>query len=76
MTRELEEAGRLDTALGQAALGLAALLDAGEGGSAAAALTREFRATRAEALQGAGALASPLDKARDELAKRRAARGA
>lgn len=75
--RELEEAGRLETALGQAALVLARRVeDDRDTGSAAAAVTREWRAVKAEALAGAGAQQSPLDKARDELAKRRAARGA
>lgn len=74
---ELEAAERLDTALGQAALVLARRIDADrDTGSAQAAVTREWRATLAEAVKGAGSQASPLDRARDELAKRRAARGA
>lgn len=75
--RELEDAERLETALGQAALVLARRVESDrDTGSAAAALTREWRATLAEAVKGAGAQASPLDRARDELARRRAARGA
>lgn len=75
--RELVDADRLETALGQAALVLARRVESDrDTGSAAAAVTREWRATLAEATKGAGAQASPLDRARDELAKRRAARGA
>lgn len=74
--RELVAADRVESALGQSALLLAARLDAGEGGSAAAALNREWRATRVDALAGASAGLSPVEQARDELARRRAARGA
>lgn len=74
---ELEEAGRAETALGNGALALAARIDAAQDtGAGLASLTREWRATLGEAVKGVGAAASPLDKARDELAKRRAARGA
>lgn len=76
--RELDEADRLNTALGQAAMVLARRVDASDrdAGSAAAAVTREWRAMLAEAVKGSAAQSSPLDRARDELAKRRAARGA
>jgi hypothetical protein len=76
-SRELSDAERLDTALGQAALRLAERLDSGrETGAAAAAVTRELRATLADALKGATRVQSPVEAARDELARRRAARGA
>lgn len=74
---ELDAADRLDTALGQAALALARRVDSDrETGASAAAVTKEWRTVMTEALKGAGAAASPLDRARDELARRRAARGA
>lgn len=70
--RELEEADRLDTALGQAVLGLAERLESGvDTGSAVASLTRELRATLAEAVAGARVASSPLAQMRDELAERR-----
>lgn len=66
--RELEEAGRLESSLGQAALAAAARIDANhETGSAMAALLREHRAIMAEALKGAKSKADALD----ELAERR-----
>lgn len=52
-TKQLEEAGRLDTYLGAAALVAAARLDeTADTGSAVAALLREFRVAMAEALAG------------------------
>ena len=76
-TRELEEAGRLETTLGQAALALAVRIAAGnDTGSAVASLTRELRATLDAALAGARVAASPLEQMRDELAERRRMKGA
>ena len=74
---ELDAADREASAFGQAALALAERIDARQDtGAGLASLTREWRMTLVEAVKGAGAQASPLDKARDELARRRAARGA
>lgn len=75
--RELTEAGRLDTALGQTALALAVRLDGGrmETGAAYASLSREFEAKLAAATRGGGAASAPV-KLTDELAARRAAHGA
>jgi hypothetical protein len=75
--RELSEAGRLDSALGQTALALACRLDGGrmETGAAYASLSKEFEAKLAAATRGGGAASSPL-QLQDELASRRAAHGA
>lgn len=76
ITQELEAAGRLDSALGQATLALAQRIEAGQDtGSAVAALSREMRGTLAEALKGAVQAQSTLGQRKDELAARRA-RGA
>ncbi len=73
LRRELEGAGRLDTALGQQALALAVKLASPfDTGSAMAAVSRELRAVREEALRGAEQAADPLDELRQELAARRA----
>jgi hypothetical protein len=63
---ELDRAGRLASAVGQAALALARRIDAshGETGSALAALVREHRATLAEAVKDAEVAADPLDELR------------
>ena len=67
---ELVEVGRLDSALGVAALVLAGRLDSGkEPGSAVSGLTRELRATLAEATRGT--VRSSVASMRDELAARR-----
>lgn len=67
-TRELEEAGVLDSVLGQTALRLAEKLAGNfDTGSAMASLSREFRSVRAEALSSGSKKADPLD----ELALRR-----
>ncbi len=77
LRRELVEAGRLETALGQQAMALAVKLGSpSDTGSAMAAVSRELRAVREEALRGAGQDASPLSRARDELAARRTRRSA
>jgi hypothetical protein len=67
--RELVAAGRESSALGVAALALAAQIDA----APRADLVKEFRATLAAAVDGAQAAASPLDELR---ARRDAKRGA
>jgi len=76
---ELVAAGRADSALGQAALGLAErLAGSANTGSAVAALTRELRATLEAATLGATVQESPLERLRDQMADRRravAARG-
>ncbi len=65
LRRELAEAGRLDTALGQQALALAVkLASPHDTGSAMAAVSRELRAVREEALRGAEQAADPLDELR------------
>ncbi len=65
LRRELEAAGRLDTALGQQALALAVKLSSPfDTGSAMAAVSRELRAVREEALRGAEQAADPLDELR------------
>ncbi len=65
LRRELETAGRLDTALGQQALALAVKLASPfDTGSAMAAVSRELRAVRGEALRGAEQVADPLDELR------------
>lgn len=75
--RALDEVNRVDTALGQAALALAERIDSGKDtGAGLASLNREWRATLVVATAGAGAEQSAIDRARDELAARRARRGA
>lgn len=74
---ELTEAGRLESALGQAAVALATRIQTGvDTGSAVASLSKELRATLAAAVAGARVAASPLERMRDELADRRKQRGA
>lgn len=72
--QKLEAADRLDHPLGQVAVILAQRLDAShrDTGSAVASLARQHAAQLALALVGAGKNASPVDKARDDLAERRA----
>ena len=73
---ELEEAGRLETALGQATLAVARRIDENrDTGSAMASLSRELRVTLEQAVAGARVAASPLEQMRDELAERRRLRG-
>lgn len=68
---ELEAAGKVDTALGEHALWLAQRLASGQDpASGVAALSREMRATLAEATRGAAA-ESRLSSYQDELAARR-----
>lgn len=70
---ELTAAGRVDSALGRAALLLAQRLDASERepGTALAALIREHRAARSEALRGAKAAADPVDELRARRDRKR-----
>lgn len=70
--RELEQAGRLDTALGRTCLTLARRLDnpGVDTGSAVASVAARFDDLMAKATKGAGAATAP-DKLRDELAERR-----
>jgi hypothetical protein len=64
--KELERAGRLETAVGQAALALARRIDAAaaETGSSLAALARQHLATLSEAVKDAQRVADPLDELR------------
>lgn len=73
----LEAAGRVDTPLGQAAMVLAARVDAGvDTGSGLASLARELRATLDAATRGAQAAVDPLDELRARRdGKSRAAAG-
>lgn len=73
--RELRDADRLDTALGQAALSLARRIDSSQldTGSSFASLHREFRAARAAALEGAKKTESKLEELRRRRAERREA---
>lgn len=72
---ELRTVGRLDTALGQAAIALAIWLDM-PGCTSPSSVARELRATLAEATRGAKKAATSPQKLSDELAERRARRGA
>ena len=68
---------RLETPLGQAALALARRVDVGrDTGAGLAALVKQFEATLRSATADVKSEESPLERARDELAARRAARGA
>lgn len=72
--KELRDAGRLDTFLGQAAVALARRIVADQDtGSAIASLNREMRATVADAVKGASVARSAVDRRKDELAARRRA---
>lgn len=74
---ELEEAGKLGSALGQACIVLARRLDLStfENGGALSALTARLEATLATVTKGTGKRTAP-QSLRDELAERRAAHGA
>lgn len=63
---ELEQAGRLETAAGQAVIALARRIDhsSAETGNALAALVREHRAALADAVRDAKQAADPLDELR------------
>ena len=74
---ELEEAGRLESALSQTALTLARRIEESrDTGSAMASLNRELRVTLEAAVAGARVPASPMTQMRDDLAERRRTRGA
>lgn len=73
----LTECERQSTPLGEAALALARRVDIGrDTGAGLAALVKQLESTLRSATVGVIDEASPLDKARDELAARRATRGA
>jgi hypothetical protein len=73
----LREVERVDTPLGQAALALARRVDLNrDTGAGLAALVKQFEATLKAATADVKSDQSALDRARDELAARRAARGA
>lgn len=75
LVRELDSAGRTDTAEGQQALFLARRLTmpSSDTAAAVASLSKEYRAARLEALKGVQAADSRLDELR---ARRDAKRGA
>ena len=65
LVRQLTEAGRLDTVLGQQALELAEAISSPlSTGAAKASLSKELRAVMTEALKGAHAAADPIDELR------------
>ena len=71
---ELDAAGRGDSAIGRAALVMAAKIQNGkESGSSLAALNREWRATMAEAVRGVAVAEDPIDELRARRDKKRAA---
>jgi hypothetical protein len=73
----LRAAERVDSPLGQAALALARRVDLNrDTGAGLAALVKQFEATLGAATANVKSEQSALDKRRDELAARRAARGA
>lgn len=73
---ELEEADRVESPMGQAALLLARRIDENrDTGSAMASLHHELRVTLEAAVAGARVPTSPLRLLRDDLAERRRARG-
>lgn len=73
----LTEVGRLDTPHGRAAMALAAKLDVGtDTATSMAAAARALSDMLAKATEGVARASSPLDARRDELARRRARRGA
>lgn len=70
--RELRDAGRFDTILGQQALALARRIESpAETGASVASMSKEFRAVMAEALDGVNAAADPLDELRLRRDRRR-----
>lgn len=72
----LAEVERVDTPLGQSALAMARRVDTGgDTGAGLAALIKQLEATLRSATSGSREDASPLDRARDELAARREMRG-
>lgn len=74
---ELTEVDRETTSLGRAALALARRIDDGRDmGNGLAALVKQLEATMNAATADVRLEQSPLDRGRDELARRRAVRGA
>lgn len=74
---ELKTAERDGTTLGQAALSLARRVDVGrDTGAGLASLVKQLEATIKAATADVKSAASALDQMRDQLAERRAARGA
>ena len=72
--RELDVAGRLDSALGQQALAIAARIAAGtDSGSSLAALSKELRAVMGAALADVAAAVDPVDELRAWRDRKRAA---
>ena len=71
---ELNAAGRVSSAAGQAALVLAKRIDAsqGETGAGLAALVKQHGATLADAVKGSRAVVSPLDELRLARERKRA----
>lgn len=71
---ELEAADRLGTIAGQHAMELATRIVAAPGmNTGVAALSKQLQAVLAEALQGVGAVADPLDELRARRDRKRAA---
>lgn len=71
---ELEDAGRLDTVLGQQAMALAErIASPHETGAAVASLSKELRAVMEAALDGVATKADPLDELRARRERKRAA---
>lgn len=77
LLQELTEADRASTSLGQAALSLARRVDLGrDTGAGLASLVKQLEATKNSATADVRSEATPLDRTRDQLAERRAKRGA
>jgi hypothetical protein len=75
--QHLRDAERDQTVLGQASLALARRLDYGrDTGAGMASLAKQLEASLKAATADVKSAASPLDQARDQLAERRAKRGA
>lgn len=74
--RQLREAERFDTVLGQQALALARRIESPmETGASVASMSKEFRAVMVEALDGVNVAADPLDELRLRRDRRRSAAG-
>ena len=75
--KQLQDVERDQTLLGQAALALSRRLDrGGDTGAGMASLVKQLEATVKAATADVKSADSPLDRMRDELAQRRAQRGA
>ncbi|HEX2645064.1 MAG TPA: hypothetical protein VHU81_18840 [Thermoanaerobaculia bacterium] len=74
---ELEQAARLETTLGQAVIVLARRIDRGlDTGPGLASLVKQLEATLGKAVANSETRKGPVEKARDEIAERRAKRSA